>query len=94
MLNHFLNCNRIAIEDSVRTAQVYEADLWAELAEATKRKDKQCNPSQRLMMVDENSRTRARHVAIESAQAGRKSAGKCTDKGCGKGHDKGCDKRI
>lgn len=85
LLNHFLNCNRIAIEDSVRIAQVYEADLWAELAEATKRKDKQCNPSQRLMMVDENSRTRARRVAIESAQAGRKWGGKCADKGCGKG---------
>ena len=84
LLNQFLNYNRVAIEDTVKTAQCYDADLWLDLAEATKRKDKQCNPSQRLVEIDENMRTRARNNARYAVQGFRKAGGKGADKAEGK----------
>ena len=81
LLNQPLNCNRIAVEDTVRTAHAYDADLWCDLAEATKRKDKQCDPPQQLLVVDENRRTRARLSAADASLGNRKGAGKSWDIG-------------
>ena len=89
LLNQFLHSNRIAVQDTVRTAQCYDAALWSDLSESTKRKDKTCDPVKMFNLVDENRHTRARTTASELANSSRamkgggetpvgKSAGKST----------------
>ena len=75
VLNHFLNRNRVAMEDTVQTAQCNASDLWSDSAKATKRKAAQCNPSQRLVEIDDNMRTRARSNASYAGQGSRKAWG-------------------
>ena len=82
LLDQFLNCNRTTIEDTAKTAQRYDADIWADLAEATKRKDTECQPATQLVTMDEHRRTRARNGAAEAMNAVRALKG---GKGSGKG---------
>ena len=84
LLSQFLHCNRIAVQDTVRTAQCYDSALWSDLAEASKRKDKACDPTKSFSTVDENRLSRARHAATELAAASRAIKGS-GPKGAGKG---------
>ena len=87
LLNEFLHCNKMAVQETVRTAQSYDADLWSDMSEAIKRKDKACNPTKAFHDVDENRHTRARDAAYANSAVGRPGKGfasKAIGKGTGK----------
>ena len=80
-----ISFSTVAIEDTAKTAQRYDADLWADVAEAAKRKHTQCKPNGQFAVIDENRRTRSRNTAIEVARASKAAADKGASKGYGKG---------
>ena len=63
LLGAFLDVNRIAVEDTRRVASDYDATLWSELADRTRRRDTTCIPKVMLEKVDENRRARANSAA-------------------------------
>lgn len=66
LLNEFLNPNRIAVENSCRVGHLYDGDLWSNLSEACKRKDKDCDPKAAFLTISEDRRSRAKNTAAAS----------------------------
>ena len=73
LLTEFLNCNRLAIEDSCKVSWTFEDDLWGDLAERCRRHDGTCNPGKSLTTVDEHARARAR-IGVATTQTGYKGS--------------------
>ncbi|CAK0837432.1 unnamed protein product, partial [Prorocentrum cordatum] len=69
ILGAFLDVSRIALEDTRRVASDYDATLWSELADRTRRKDATCIPKVMLEQVDENRRARANSAARAAGNA-------------------------
>ncbi|CAK0828535.1 unnamed protein product [Prorocentrum cordatum] len=73
LVSAFLDTNRVAVEGSGRTAAEYDASLWSEMAERTRRHDAACVPQAMVSNVEENRRARARSAAGLSASGARGS---------------------
>ena len=58
LLASFLNANRIAIEDTGRTAWTYEQEVWKDVAERCRRRDPHCRPNSEIFHVKESKRSR------------------------------------
>ena len=59
LVTQFLDANRLAIEDSGKTAFHYDNVLWEDMSEKCQRKDRDFSPSAVMVKVDQNSRKEA-----------------------------------
>ena len=69
LVSMFLNINKIAIEDTCRTAWAYEAETWEDAEERCKRRDSTLDLEKLLVEADENRRAKGR--AKVSSRIGR-----------------------